>query len=101
MIYENTPLSMVESLEYIKDSEAENTELIGFIKKFTELKQNQAKEMREKIEELKLLKVKKEHIAKVIDLLPENSEDLNKIFEDINLDEDETNKLLDIVKKYK
>ena len=101
MIHENTPLSMIEALEYMKSQEAENTEIIGFIKKFSELKPGQAKEIREKIEELKSLKVKKEHIAKVIDLLPDNSEDLNKIFGDVNLDEDETNKILDIVKKYK
>ena len=101
MINENNPLSMAESLDFIKSSEAENTEIIGFIKKFNSLKPGQAKDMREKINELKLLKVKQEHIAKIIDLLPENSADLNKIFEDINLDEDESNKILEIIKKFK
>ena len=101
MIYRNTPLSMIEALEYIKSTEEENTEIIGFIKKFNELKKGQAKEIREKINELKLLKIKQEHIAKIIDLLPENNADLNKIFEDVSLDEDESGKILDIVKKYK
>lgn len=101
MINENKPLSMAESLDFIKSTEAENTEIIGFIKKFNSLKSGQAKEMRGKIEELKLLKVKPEHIAKIIDLLPESSVDLNKIFEDINLDEDESKKILEIIKQYK
>jgi DNA-directed RNA polymerase subunit F len=101
MINENHPLSMAESLDFIKSIDAENTEIIGFIKKFNSLKPGQAKEMREKIEELKLLKVKPEHIAKMIDLLPENSVDLNKIFDDISLDEDENKKILEIIKQYK
>jgi len=101
MIYENKPLSMAESFDFIRGAEAENAEVIGFIKKFSILKPGQAKEMREKIEELKLLKVKPEHIAKIIDLLPDNSADLNKIFEDVSLDEDEANKILEIIKQYK
>ena len=101
MINENQPLSMAESLDFIKSTDAENTEIIGFIKKFNSLKPGQAKEMRDKVDELKLLQVKQEHISKMIDLLPENSGDLNKIFEDISLNEDETNKILEIIKKYK
>ncbi len=103
MIINNTPLSMPESLTYIKqkDGDLRNSDLIGFIKKFTELKPNQAKDMREKLNLLKNIKLKNEHISKIIELLPDNNEDLNKIFMDISLDEDESNKILDIVKQYK
>jgi len=101
MIHEKISLSMAESLDFVKSAEAENTEIIGFIKKFNTLKSGQAKEIRKKIGELNLLKVKPEHISKIIDLLPDNSADLNKIFEDINLDEDETNKIFNIIKQYK
>ena len=101
MIINNEPLSAVESLEYIKDKEAGDSDLVGFIKKFVKLKPEEAKEIRKKIESLKNLKVKSEHISKIIDTLPENKEDLNKIFVDIGLDEDESNKILDIVKQYR
>ena len=97
MMTENNPLSMAESLEYIKD----NKEVIEFIEKFTKLNAKETKEMRKEIEALNMIKIKSEHISKIIDLLPEDKEDLNKIFTDISLDEDETNKILDIVKKYK
>ena len=100
MIINNEPLSAVESLEYIKDKEAGDSDLVGFIKKFVKLKPEEAKEIRKKIESLKNLKVKSEHISKIIDTLPENKEDLNKIFVDIGLDEDESNKILDIVKQF-
>lgn len=98
MIRENNPLSMAESLEFIKEK---NSEVVEFIKKFTNLDASEAKKMRKEIEELNLLKVKQENITKIIDLIPEDKEDLNKIFTDVTLDEDESNKILDITKKYK
>ena len=100
MIKNNEPLSMAESLEYINKKEETNQELIEFIKKFTSLSAKEAKEIREKIIALGIIKVKSMHIANIIDILPENSEDLNKIFEDTNLDEDEKTKILGVIKQY-
>jgi DNA-directed RNA polymerase subunit F len=99
MIKNNQPLSMAECLEYVKGKE--DTEIVGFIKKFSELTIKDAKEIRGKIGELSLIKIRENHISKIIDVLPENAGDLNKIFEDISLDENETNKILEIIKKYK
>ena len=60
-----------------------------------------AEELRMELEGLGLIKVRSEHVAKMIDLLPEDRESLNKIFNDVGLDEDETNKLLDTIKKFR
>ena len=99
MIIERKPLSMVEASQHIdKDS---GTEIKGFVKKFIILKPDKAKELREKIEKLDLLKVKEEHITKIIDIMPETAEDINKIFSDVSLDEDETKKLLETIKEFK
>ncbi len=95
MIKNMTPLSMAEVLEYIKGDGENKTEIKKFIKKFTNLKPEKAKEMRKKFEGLDLMKMKSEHIAKMIDLLPQDPENLNKIFNDVNLDEDETKKILE------
>ena len=46
------------------------------------------------------MKIKPDYASKVIDILPETSEDLNKIFVDITLDENETQKILDTVKEF-
>jgi len=99
MILERKPLSMSESKEYM--NKESGTDIQGFVKKFILLKPEKAKELRKKVEDLNLLKVKEEHIAKLIDLLPETTEDLNKIFSDVSLDEDETKKLLDTIKEFK
>lgn len=92
---------MAEALEYIKENKDTETDLVGFIKKFTELKSKDAKDMRKDMEKLNLIKLKAENITNIIDLLPENVGELNKIFTDVSLDEDETNKILQIVKQFK
>lgn len=100
MIKNSAPLSMIESEEYVKKDESE-TEIVGFMKKFEKLNVKDAKEMRKELEGLDMLKMRPEYLVKIIDLLPENAEELNKIFIDATLDEDESRKILDIVQKYK
>ncbi len=97
MILKKTPLSIVEAKEYAK----ENPEIVKFIDKFAKIKIKEAKELADKIKKMDLMKVKEEHIVKIIDLLPETPEDLNKIFNDVSLDEDEIKKILDAIKEYK
>ncbi len=101
MIKNSEPLSMAEVVEYVKKSGEGEAEIVGFIKKFNELKVKEARELRQGIEALGIIKIKPEYTVKIIDLLPETAEELNKIFADVSLDEDETKKILDTVKKYK
>lgn len=101
MIKSREPLSIAESLEYLKGAESDETDVVGFIKKFVVLKSKDAKEMKQKLEALDLMKMKPEHIVKIIDLLPEDKEDLSKIFSSVGLDEDEEKKILEIVKEFK
>jgi len=100
MIKNNQPLSMAEVIGYVKKDGSE-TDLVGFIKKFNELKVKEAKELKEEIEKLMEIKIKPEDITKLIDLLPETPEELNKIFVDVSLDDDETKKILETIKKFK
>ena len=92
---------MAEINEYVKKDEESETEIIGFIKKFNKLKAKEAKELRNEIENLNIIKIKQENTVKIIDILPETSEELNKIFIDVSLDEDETKKILEAIKKFK
>ena len=97
MIRKNEPLSMVEILEYVeKDSEVSK-----FVKKFTKLSLKESKEFKRKLLNLGLMKLKLDHIIKIIDLMPGDKGDLNKIFISMSLDEDETKKILDIVEEFK
>lgn len=101
MIKNQKPLSMVEVLKYIKKDKESGAELAGFIKKFTKIDAKKAQELKEKLLGLDLMKMKEDHITKITDLMPENSEDLNKIFVGISLDEDEKGKILETIKEFK
>ena len=96
MIIENKPLSMPEATEFIKDKD-----LKAFIKKFASLSPEKAKELRGNFEKLELIKINEKHITKIIDLMPQDKESLNKIFVDVNLDENEQNKILQTIKEFK
>lgn len=101
MIKSSEPLSMTEVLEYVKESGDKETDVVGFIKKFNKLNVKEAKELKQELERLEIIKIKPDYVVKMIDLLPENSEELNKIFIDVSLDEDETRRILETIKKYK
>lgn len=101
MIKNSEPLSMAEVAEYVKKNDENETEIIGFIKKFNKLKLKEARELKKEIEALGIIKIKQEYAIKMIDLLPETAEELNKIFVDVSLEEDETKKILETIKKYK
>lgn len=101
MIINKEPLSMAEALQYVKQEGTEETDVIGFTKKFVKIKNNKAIELRKKLQSLDMLKMKEEHIIKIIDLLPEDISELNKIFVDVSLDNEEAQKILDTVKEAK
>ncbi|MAG01916.1 hypothetical protein CMI42_01130 [Candidatus Pacearchaeota archaeon] len=84
-------------LQEIPDSDKKQ-EIEIFLKKFLKTKPDKAKKIEEELGKLDSLKIKREHVVKIIDLLPGDASDLNKIFTDISLNEDETNKILEIIK---
>jgi len=100
MILDRTPLNLNEVREILKnlDDSDKKEEMEGYLKKFSKTKPEKAKKIKEDLEKLDLLKMKREHLVKVVDLIPENASDLNKIFTDVSLNEEETNKILDVVK---
>ncbi|OIO42233.1 hypothetical protein COU62_04115 [Candidatus Pacearchaeota archaeon CG10_big_fil_rev_8_21_14_0_10_35_219] len=93
------PLHMAEAKDLAGDLE-EKTELKGYMKRFGKLTRKKADELADEIRKLDNLKIKEEDIVKIVDFLPKDVEELNKIFKDISLDEKEANDVLKIVGKY-
>ena len=71
------------------------------IKKFVKLKPGDGKKLRIQLHDLNLIKLKQEFISKIIDIMPENKESLNKIFIEVSLDEDESKKILDVLAEFR
>lgn len=101
MINERIPVSMAESMQYVSDETDSEVEMKKFIKKFTKMDPKKAEEMKAELEGLGLIRLRPEQIVKIIDLLPEDPEGLNKIFEDAKVSDDEAEKILQTVKKFK
>jgi DNA-directed RNA polymerase subunit F len=106
MVIKNTkPLNMQEVKKLLGEIKGEENpkkkQVEDFIKKFSKIKADKAEGLKKEIEGLGMIKIKERNIAKIVDIMPENPTDLNKIFTDVSLSEDETNKILEIVKKHK
>ncbi len=101
MIKNTEILSMAEASKYLDKKDERGADALAFIKKFVKIDAKGAEEMKKKLKDLDLIKLRDEHIAKIIDMLPENSDELNKIFAGGSLDEDETKKILEIAKEFK
>ena len=101
MIKNSEPLNMAEVVKFVERENEDEHEIVGFIKKFNKMKASDAKELKKQLNDLQMIKIKPDYVVKIIDLLPETSEELNKIFVDVSLDEDESKKILDTIKQFK
>jgi DNA-directed RNA polymerase subunit F len=103
MIKDRTALAMYEVKDLLGEiKETDKTkELKEFIKKFETIDGKKAKKLKEEIESLGIIKIKNSDIIKIIDILPENAVELNKVLTEAGLDADETNKVLGAIKNNK
>jgi DNA-directed RNA polymerase subunit F len=99
MILEKHPVTLAEAKEIV-DKLEEKEEIKKFLKKFSKLSKDKAEKLAEEIRGLKNQKIREEDTIKVVDFLPKTAEDVNKIFTEMTLGEDEINAILEIVKKY-
>ena len=99
MIKDQRPLTYAEVLELIGDGERAK-KVKDFIKKFYKLKPADAKKLYEELAALNLMKLKDEYIVNITNFLPQDASDLMKVLSESSFDQEEVNKILDVVKKY-
>ena len=109
-IIQETPITMAdvkEELDKIKKKSekinfrAEKTD--EYLHQFTQLSLAKAKELREKIDKLKVPRLKEEHITKVIDLLPGSAEEVKSILQGytITVTAENLKKIAEVTKEFK
>lgn len=101
MIKKSEPLSLTEVKDLLKKiPESEKIkEVSAYLKKFIKADSAEVKKLKKEIQE-QLPNLGMEHIIKITDILPRDTEDVRKIFVDTSIDENEITKILEIVKKY-
>jgi len=108
MIKNKTPVSLTE----VKDILSENPQVednkrasavLKYIKKFVKTKPDKIKALTKALEELDLIQLKREYIVKIADLMPEDAEDVKKIFvgSTMSLNQDEITSVLERIKQHK
>lgn len=99
MILDMKPVSLAEVKEIIKDMD-EKKNLEDYLKKFNKLSNEKAEKLKESVKGLDNPKIREDDFIKLADFVPKTSEDINKIFNDVSLNEEEINALLEILKEY-
>ncbi|MDH3353188.1 MAG: hypothetical protein OEL87_01955 [Nanoarchaeota archaeon] len=98
-IKEQKPITMAEVVASVGDSE-KAMDIKKFVKNFDIMDIEKAKKMQEELRALDLIKLKEEHIVKIVDFVPTSASELNKVIIEVSLDQDEINKILDVTGKY-
>jgi len=99
MIISMKPLHLAEVKELAGDLSGK-PELHSYLKDFCPLNKKEADTLAKKIREINNPKIREDSVVKIVDLLPKDAEDMNKIFNDVSLDEKEINEIIAIVKEY-
>ncbi|MCK4521908.1 MAG: hypothetical protein KAU20_05000 [Nanoarchaeota archaeon] len=108
-ILEEKPISMAElkkEMENTKDEDEEpNFRVVRtkeYLNQFIVLDVKKAQELREKIEKLKIPRLKEEYIIKILDILPTRIEDLKSILQayTITITNDNIKRIVETVKPY-
>ncbi|PIN90913.1 hypothetical protein COU60_01055 [Candidatus Pacearchaeota archaeon CG10_big_fil_rev_8_21_14_0_10_34_76] len=99
MILDMKPVSLAEVKEIIKNMD-EKKSLEDYLKKFNKLSNEKADKLKESVKGLDNPKIREDDFIKLADFVPKTSEDINKIFNDVSLNEEEINALLEILKEY-
>ena len=98
-VTEERPITMAEVISLAGDSEKAE-EIKKFIKKFNKMDVKKAIEMKEELKALDLIKLKDAHIVKIVDFIPKDASELNKVLIEVSLDSDEVAKILEVTGKY-
>ena len=98
-IINKQPVTLGEVQAIVKESEGKE-QLKEYLKRFTKLPRDKANELKQEVLDIGNLKIKSEHAVKIADFVPRIREELNKVFTDVSLSEEETNAILEITKKY-
>ena len=105
-ILEKEPVTLAELKEVLEKSEREldyrGKKVKSYLETFTKLSPKKAKELKKKLEELNIARLKKEMIVKIIDFLPRTREELKTILYGfgVTLTKEQLEEIIKVVAEY-
>jgi len=105
-VTEDNPLTMAElkeKLQNIKKSQElsfRSNKTLEYLNNFTKISAKQSNEIKEKLKSLDIIRLKEKHIAKIIDIMPQDTESLKAILiqDNIIVKIEELEKVLECLK---
>lgn len=106
MILKQEALTLAETKEILDKVELDSPRIKKtqeYLKRFTKKKPEKARALAKKLSETEISKLKRQHIVKIVDVMPETPAELRSIFsgEELSLDANETEKILQTLKDSK
>lgn len=108
-IIEEKPITMAELKAELDDIKKRDKELSfrsnktqEYLSQFSKKDYNKVKELIEKIEKLKIPRLKEEHIVKIIDVMPQSLDDLKSLLQGytVTIKQENMKKIVEVVKKF-
>jgi DNA-directed RNA polymerase subunit F len=109
-IIKETPISMVELKEELESNQKKTGKLhfsaektLEYLNQFTKLDIKKTKDLKSKIEGLKVPRLKEEHIIKLMDTMPVSAEDIKTILHGytVTISNENLKKLAEAIKEFK
>ena len=97
MIKQKQALTLVDVADLAGDSE-NAVKIKAFVKKFKGVDLAKAKKLKESLIDLDLVKLKEEDIVSIINFMPQDAEDLNKVLAEVSLNAEETERVLNAIR---
>lgn len=106
-VIDETPISMVDlksKIAQIKKRDKElnfrSNKVQEYLNTFVSLSEKEAKDLRKKIEDLNISRLKERHIVKVLDIMPDDLDGLKALFtgENITIKQEDLTKILEVIK---
>ena len=104
-IIEKQPVTLTEIKSVLEKNESEDfraQKTYEYVKEFAKLNKKQAQELKQKLMDLNIIRLKEEIIVKIIDLLPKSEGELKAILQSFNvtLPKDQLKSILNTVVEF-
>ena len=104
-----TPITMVEMKKELETTNKRNKELnirasktVEYLNQFVKVKESEAKELYEKIDKLKIPRLKEQHIKKIVDIMPKTVDDIKVVLQGytLTINNENMKKIVNVVNKF-
>lgn len=99
MILNAKPLTLGEVQDYAKHLD-ESKPMHAYLKAFAKLSKSDAHKLFSELQSINNPKLRDSHLVKIVDFLPKDSEELNKIVPEAGLSEEEAQAIVEKTKQY-